>query len=156
MLKLARVCWLHSQLVESDHCHLTLDRCGALVGRPVCLDSLLNWHLNITDRTSHAAACIRTFFFCCEVLKSSSSPRTEFCRWLQTTRLLLTQGLPSSFFLLGIVAFFFVLISLEQLCVQNDQKFRCRNWEPRSALAGLEGVMGLFACLVLSKGESAA
>ena len=32
MLKLTRVCWLPSQLVKSDHCHWTLDRCGALVG----------------------------------------------------------------------------------------------------------------------------
>ena len=72
MLKLARVCWQRSQFVKSVHCHWTLDRCGALVG-------LFASTVYSTDIwTSQTERCIPLhafghFFFCCEVLKSSSS-----------------------------------------------------------------------------------
>ena len=73
MLKLARVCWLRIQLVKSDHCHWTLDRCGAYV----CLfaqTSSLNGHFehrrpNVAYRYIHSAISL----LLCEVLKSSSS-----------------------------------------------------------------------------------
>ena len=72
MLKLGRVCWQRSQFMKSGHCHWTLNRCGALVG----LFASTVYSTNIW--TSQTERCIPLhafghFFFCCEVLKSSSS-----------------------------------------------------------------------------------